>query len=91
MRLALGAAPGRVVREVMREGLAFALAGCATGLAIATASSTLLDTQLYGISPRDPLTFAVGAAVIGVAVVMACWIPARRAIAVSPMEALRTE
>jgi ABC-type antimicrobial peptide transport system permease subunit len=91
VRLALGAAPARVVREVMLEGLALALAGCAAGLALATASLRLLGTQLYGVSPRDPLTFAAGAAILGIAAAVACWIPARRATTVSPMEALRTE
>jgi predicted permease len=91
VRLALGAAPTRVVRDVMREGLALALAGCAAGLAVAMASSRLLDTQLYGIGSRDPATFMAGAAVLGAAAAMACWIPARRATMVSPVEALRTE
>ncbi|PYR93911.1 MAG: permease [Acidobacteria bacterium] len=91
LRLALGAAPTRVVGDVMREGLALALVGCAAGLGIATGSSRLLDTQLYAIGPRDPATFVAGAAVLGAAAAIACWIPARRATTVSPMEALRTE
>ena len=91
VRLALGAAPGMVVQHVMREGLGLAVAGCAAGLAIAVASSQLLRAQLYGIGPRDPVTFTVGAAVIAAAAAIACWIPARRATAVSPIEALRTE
>jgi putative ABC transport system permease protein len=91
VRLALGAAPDRVVREVMREGLRLALAGSLAGLAIATASSRLLATELYGVSPRDPVTFAGGAVVLAMASALACWIPARRATTVSPMEALRTE
>ncbi len=91
VRLALGAAPGMVVHHVMREGLALALWGCAGGLAIAMLSSKLLGAQLYGIGARDPLTFTAGAAVIAVAAAIACWIPARRATAVSPIEALRTE
>jgi ABC-type antimicrobial peptide transport system permease subunit len=91
VRLALGAAPGMVVQHVMREGLGLAVAGCAAGLAIAVASSQLLRAQLYGIGPRDPVTFTAGAAVIAAAAAIACWIPARRATAVSPIEALRTE
>jgi putative ABC transport system permease protein len=91
VRLALGAAPARVVREVMREGLALAVAGCAAGLVLAAISSRLLGSQLYGVGPRDPLTFGAGAVVLGVSAAMACWVPARRATAVSPMEALRTE
>jgi putative ABC transport system permease protein len=91
VRLALGAPPERVVREVMREGLVLAAAGLTAGVAIATASSRLLANQLYGVSPRDPATFAAAAAVLGLAAALACWIPARRVTTVSPMEALRTE
>jgi putative ABC transport system permease protein len=91
VRFALGAAPARVVGEVMREGLVLALAGCGTGLAIATVTSNLLGAQLYGIGPRDPLSFGAAASVLGLSAAMACWLPARRATEVSPMEALRTE
>jgi len=91
VRLALGASPARVVRDVMGEGLRLAVAGCIAGIAIALATSRLLATELYGVEPHDPATFAACAAVLAAAALVACWIPARRSTAVSPMEALRAE
>jgi len=91
VRLALGASPGRVVAGVMREGLRLALAGCAAGLVLAFAAARLLSAQLYGIRPNDPVSYAATLSVLAAAAAFACWIPARRATAVSPMEALRAE
>ena len=69
----------------------FALAGCSAGLAGATLAAPLLRSQLYAIQPFDPLTYAAVAALMLTAAVAACWLPARRATAISPMEALRAE
>ena len=91
VRLALGAEPHRVVAGVMREGLAFAAAGCLAGLVVSLATSRFLAAQLYGIGPKDPVSFTVPVAVLAAATALACWIPARRATAVSPMEALRVD
>lgn len=91
VRLALGAGPGRVVREVMREGLMLALAGSLAGVAAALATSRLLETQLYGVRPHDPISYGLTVVLLGVAAAVACWIPARRATTVSPTEALRAE
>ena len=91
MRLALGAEPRRVVREVMREGLRLALAGSIAGVAVALGTSRLLETQLYGVRPHDPISYGATVLILGAAAAIACWIPARRATRVSPMEALRTE
>lgn len=91
VRLALGASPGRVVGGVMREGLRLTLAGCAAGLALAFAAGRLLSAQLYGIRPNDPASYAATLCILAAAAALACWIPARRATAVSPMDALRTE
>ena len=91
VRLALGASPARVVGGVMREGLRLTAAGCAAGLALAWAAGRLLSAQLYGIRPGDPISYAATLSVLAAAAALACWIPARRATAVSPMDALRTE
>jgi len=91
VRLALGAEPRRVVVDVMREGLRLAAIGSVVGVAGALAASRLLETQLYGVRPHDPVSYAGTIAVLAVAAAIACWIPARRATSVSPMDALRTE
>ena len=91
VRLALGAEPRRVVVDVMREGLRLAAIGSLVGVAGALAASRLLETQLYGVRPHDPVSYAGTIAVLAVAAAIACWIPARRATNVSPMDALRTE
>jgi predicted permease len=90
VRRALGAGPGQVVKEVLREGLTFAGAGCLAGLLAAAVVSQLLQGQLYGVAPYDPLSYVAGAALVVVGAVLACWVPARRAMAVSPMDALRS-
>jgi predicted permease len=91
VRLALGAEPGRVVIEVMREGLRLAAIGSAAGVAAALVTSRLLETQLYDVRPHDPVSYLGTVVLLGAAAAIACWIPARRATRVSPMEALRVD
>ncbi|MGH9143421.1 MAG: FtsX-like permease family protein, partial [Vicinamibacterales bacterium] len=91
VRLALGAQPTQVTALVLREGARLAGAGLAFGLVSAALVARLLQSQLFGISPRDAVSYAAAAAAIGAAAVAACWIPARRASAISPLEAIRTE
>jgi putative ABC transport system permease protein len=91
VRRALGADAGRVMRSVLREGVAFAAAGAAIGIAGALAAGRLLQAQLYAVHPLDPWTFAGALALILGGAVVSCAIPAYRATLVSPMEALRTE
>jgi predicted permease len=91
VRRALGADAGKVMRGVLREGLTFAIIGCAAGVAGALAAGRLLQTQLYAVQPHDPVSFGAAVTLILVGALVACGIPAYRAIAVSPMEALRTE
>jgi len=89
IRLALGAQPGAVLRTVVVQGITLAALGVAAGLAIATAFMPLVRTQLYGIRPLDPPTLlGVPAMLIAIAA-LACFIPARRAMAIDPVDALR--
>ena len=91
IRLALGAAPGSVARMIVRQGGLAALAGVAAGLAAAFGGGRLIESLLYGVSPRDPNVFAgVTVLLLGV-VLLACWLPARRAARLSPLDALRSE
>jgi putative ABC transport system permease protein len=91
VRMALGAAPSRVVRGFVAQGLALALAGVLIGLAAAAATTRFLESWLYGVTPIDPLTFVLGSgALLGVSLA-AAYLPARRAARVDPIVALRTE
>ena len=89
VRLALGATTGAAVRLMLRGGLILIAAGVAIGVVAGAISARLLRHLLHGISPADPMTFAGGAAVATIISLMACYIPARRAAAVSPSELLR--
>jgi ABC-type antimicrobial peptide transport system permease subunit len=76
---------------IVRQGGLVALAGIAIGIVAAFAGSRLIESLLYGVSSHDPGVFALTTVLLlGVAIV-ACWIPARRAARLSPLEALRTE
>jgi predicted permease len=91
IRLALGASPRRVFAVVLGRGVALAAAGVAIGVAIAIGITPIMAGMLYGVNGTDPLTFAaVVAAQVGAAL-LACYIPARRAMRVDPMIALRYE
>ena len=68
-----------------------ALAGITVGLATAFAGGRLIESLLYGVSPRDPGVLAGTTVVLLCVVLLACWLPARRAARLSPLEALRTE
>jgi predicted permease len=91
VRMALGAQSSDVLKLMMREGTALIAAGLVIGLAGAWAATRLIKGLLYEVSPTDPLTF-IGIAILLIFVAsMACYIPARRAMKVDPMVALRTE
>jgi ABC-type antimicrobial peptide transport system permease subunit len=91
VRAALGARPGQVVALVMGEGLRLAAAGLALGLAVALVAARLLESQLFGVTPHDGWSYASAAAMLGAIALLACWLPARRSVAISPLEALRAE
>jgi putative ABC transport system permease protein len=91
IRIALGAQRADVVGMILRQGMSLVAIGAAIGLTLAAAASRLLTRLLFGIPPIDPLTFA-GAAVLFAAIgLAACYVPARRAIHINAMEALRYE
>jgi putative ABC transport system permease protein len=91
VRIALGAAPGAVLRMVVRNGMVLAGIGVCIGLAEAFGLSRFLREQLFEVSPVDPFTYgAVALFLLGVAL-LSCWVPARRAAHVDPMVALRFE
>jgi putative ABC transport system permease protein len=91
VRLALGAQPGSLLRLVLRQGLGLAAIGIAIGLAGAIMLTRVLTTLLFGISPRDPMTFLGVAVLLLVAVLIACYTPARSAARADPIAALRAE
>jgi putative ABC transport system permease protein len=76
---------------IVRQGGVVAAAGIAVGLTTALAGSRLIESLLFGVSPRDPGVFAATTLVLLAVAFIACWLPARRAARLSPLEALRTD
>ncbi|MCI0387668.1 MAG: ABC transporter permease [Acidobacteria bacterium] len=91
IRLAMGAQTGDVLRMVLGEGLNLALTGAGIGLLCALLLARAVSHLFYGISANDPLTFASVALLLTAVALAACWFPARRAMKVDPMIALRSE
>ncbi len=91
IRMALGAGQGDVFRQVLGRGLSLALAGLTVGLLVSLALTRYLRGMLFGIGTVDWITFASVAAVLFLVALAACYLPARRASSVDPMQALRTE
>jgi len=89
IRMALGAGQRDVLKLVVGHGMLLTLLGVAAGLAGAFALTRWMTTLLFGVSPTDPLTFAVIALLLALVALLACWIPARRATRIDPLVALR--
>ena len=91
LRMAVGAAPGQVMRLVLGHGFRMVLVGTAIGYLAALGVTRLLAGLLFGVTPLDNAAYAAPAIVLGVATLVACWAPARRATRVDPVVALRQE
>jgi predicted permease len=91
IRMAIGASQGQVLAIVARRALLLIGSGTVVGLAVALAAGRFLERILYGIRPTDPLTLAMVLMIMLAVAALACWIPARRAIRINPVTALRQE
>jgi putative ABC transport system permease protein len=91
VRMALGAQPVDVLRLVIRQGMTLTLAGLIVGIVAGTFVTRVLTDMLFGVTPRDPLTFAGVPVLLLLVALLACYIPARRATRIDPLSALRAE
>jgi ABC-type antimicrobial peptide transport system permease subunit len=91
IRIALGAGRGAIMRQVLRQGLLLTAAGLAAGIIVSIILTRFLRSVLFGVGPTDILTFATVALVLSAVAIFATLLPARRAAAVDPVQALRTE
>src|SRR5215831_2046883 len=91
IRIALGAQPGAVLRMVLRQGLILTLLGVGIGLAASLGATRLLESQLFDVTPTDPVTFVVAPILLLTVALLACLVPARRATNVDPLIAIRQE
>jgi putative ABC transport system permease protein len=91
IRLALGAHPRDVLRLIVQQGMKLVCAGIFLGMAGAVALTRLMSSLLYGVSPTDPAAFLAATLVLMTAAMIACYVPARRAMRVDPIVALRNE
>ena len=91
VRIALGASPRTVLMLVIGQGAKLAGAGLLAGLVLALMAGRVLQGLLFGVAPRDPLILALVVTGVSIAALAACYIPARRALRVDPMTALRAE
>lgn len=89
--MALGAAPSQVARVVLRRTALLFASGTAIGLATAFAGGKFFGQVLYGIGAHDPLTYVLAIVFMALIAFAACWFPARRAMHLEPLTALRTE
>lgn len=91
IRMALGARAGNVAGLVVRQGMVLALIAMALGWPVAWMLSRFASSFLYGIKPHDAMTFVAAPVFLAAIALIACWLPARRAASVDPVQALRTE
>jgi putative ABC transport system permease protein len=91
VRLALGAQPHNVSAMIVRQSESVAAVGVSIGLLIALAGGRLIDSLLYGVSSRDPVVIGLTTTALLTIAFVACWLPARRAARISPVDALRAD
>ena len=91
VRTALGAKAGDVTGMILARSLRMCLVGAVGGLILALAFGRVLASLLFGVTPRDPLTFLLTFGVLGGVALLAAWVPARQATHVNPMVAMRAE
>ncbi|NIU75929.1 MAG: hypothetical protein GWN71_20890 [Gammaproteobacteria bacterium] len=91
IRVALGASSPEVIGLVIRQGMVPAVTGIAIGLVAALGLSRVLQSLLFGVGAADAVTYAAMGASLGVAALVACWVPARAALRVDPVTVLREE
>lgn len=91
VRMALGAQQSNILSLVLRRALVLVIVGVAAGMSMAWFASRLAGSYVFGIQPHDAVTFTAVAAVLAIASGFAAWLPARRAAAIDPIKALRTE
>ena len=90
IRMALGAQPRDVLLLALRPGAVLTFTGVALGLIAAQGATHLMTSLLFGVSPADPITFVGVPATLAFVALLACWIPARRAVRIPPVAALRS-
>lgn len=91
LRIALGARPGEILRDIFRDSARLIAAGCLIGTAGALAGARLLESLLFGVRPHDAAVMTSAPALLAVVALLACILPARRAASIDPMSALRQE
>jgi putative ABC transport system permease protein len=91
LRLALGAEPAGVAALILRQSASVTMIGIGLGLTGALAGGRVIESLLYNVSPRDPIVIGVVTLLLTGIALVACWLPARRASRLSPLEALRTD
>ena len=91
VRMALGAPRASVLRLILRQGLLLVATGMALGMVAAIALTQVIRSFLWGITPTDPVTFMIAGAALAALAFIACYVPARRALKIDPIIALRLE